>query len=131
MSEVDLALLSHKIDEARLDIVDLVKDVESVDDRITGFSDRLNDVEYWKNGNGGRGAEVRLQEVEDTVQTLLRISSASRPDDEIQRIAKVTATTIVENAREKDRTAVARVRAWAPYFVAGVGFLTGLIGLFR
>jgi hypothetical protein len=98
---------------------DLKERVSVLDDDNDGYSTRLLKVETWKDGNGAKGAEKRLQEVEDDVVKLKECFGASSADDAIERIASAAARSIVKGAREKDMTTVAKMRAAGP-------LLTGL-----
>jgi len=101
---------------------DLRERVSVLDDDVDGYSTRILKVETWKDGNGARGAERRLQEVEDDVVKLKECFGASSTDAAIERIASAAARSIVKGAREKDMTVVAKLRAMGP-------LLTGIAAL--
>ena len=104
------------------DVKDVEDRIETMDDRCVRHSDRLYAVEIWKNGNGAKGAEARLQEVEGEVVKLKECFGASSTDAAIERIASAAARSIVKGAREKDMTVVAKLRAMGP-------LLTGIAAL--
>ena len=107
----DIIVLEHQVSALESDVKDVRDKLEDLDDASTSHSDRLLNVELWKNGNGARGAEVRLQGVEHDVLTLKECLGASQTDEAIERIASAAARSIVKGARDRDKTVVEKVKA--------------------
>jgi len=124
-------VIETRLAAAEADLKDHEKRLDELDGRDDAHSDRILSLEHWRNGNGARGAEARLQYVEGEMEELRGCLGASKTDEAIERIAAAAARSIVKGARERDRTAVEQVKAWAPYFAALCGLGAGLIGLLR
>ena len=115
-------VLDNRLGSLESDVKEVRDQVDDLEDACTSHSDRLLNIEIWKRGNGARGAEARLQEVEDDVVKLKECFGASSTDAAIERIASAAARSIIKGAREKDMTAVAKLRAMGP-------LLTGIAAL--
>ena len=107
----DIAILEHEVGALKNDVRDMKESLEDLDEACTSHSDRLLHVEVWQNGNGAKGAEVRLQGVEHDVLTLKECLGASQTDEAIERIASAAARSIVKGARDRDKTAVEKMKA--------------------
>lgn len=86
---------------------------------------RVDRLEYWRNGNGAKGAEARLQEVEKWKEEFVTQEAVTGI---ISDAAKAAAHQIVNNARSRDKTVTERIKAFGPYFIALLAFLGGLLG---
>ena len=115
-------VIDNRLGSLESDVKEVRDQVDDLEDACTSHSDRLLNIEIWKRGNGARGAEARLQEVENDVVKLKECFGASSSDDAIERIASAAARSIIKGAREKDMTAVAKLRAMGP-------LLTGIAAL--
>lgn len=109
----DIIVLDSKVVALESDVKEIQHDLISLDEECTSHSDRLLHVELWKNGNGARGAEARLQGVEHDVLTLKECLGESKTDEAIERIASAAARSIVKGARDRDKTVVEKVKAFA------------------
>jgi len=89
-------------------------------------SKEIDGLKIWRNGNGAKGAEERLQCVEENQRAA---GSAIITDDVVDRIGKAAASHIIKSARDKDRTFAMKARALAPWFVAALEFILGVIAL--
>ena len=87
--------------------------LDELEDDGISRSDRLLNLEIWHKGNGARGAEARLQGVENDIMTLRECLGASKSEEAIERIVAATARSIVKGARDRDRTAVEKIKAVA------------------
>jgi len=87
--------------------------MEELEDDGASRSDRILNLEIWHKGNGARGAEVRLQGVENDIMTMRECLGASKSEEAIERIVAATARSIVKGARERDRTVVEKIKAVA------------------
>jgi len=108
---------------------ELKERVSVLDEDNDGYSTRLLKVETWKDGNGARGAETRLQEAEVEIVKLKECFGASSADDAIERIASAAARSIVKGAREKDMTTVAKMRAAGPLLTGAAALIASLVTL--
>jgi hypothetical protein len=115
-------VIDNRLGSLESDVKEVRDQVDDLEDACTSHSDRLLNIEIWKRGNGARGAEARLQEVENDVVKLKECFGASSSDDAIERIASAAARSIIKGAREKDMTTVAKLRAMGP-------LLTGVAAL--
>jgi hypothetical protein len=115
-------VIDNRLGSLESDVKEVRDQVDDLEDACTSHSDRLLNIEIWKRGNGARGAEARLQEVENDVVKLKECFGASSSDDAIERIASAAARSIIKGAREKDMTTVAKLRAMGP-------LLTGIAAL--
>lgn len=101
-------------------------DYDDLDERVTEHGERISKLEQWRNGNGARGAEARLQEVEECGRSLKEQLSGLKAGDVIKAIATETAQAVIANARGRDKTAVARLKAAGP-ILAGLAALVAAV----
>lgn len=109
----DIVVLGHEVDALKNDTHNVNVRIDKLDDACTLHAKRLYALEIWKNGNGARGAEARLQGVEHDVSVLKECLGATQTDETIERIAAVAARSVIKNARERDRTTVEKLKAAA------------------
>ena len=107
----DIIVLEHQVNALESDVKDIQKDIERLDGESGEQSDRILRFESWKTGNGARGAEARLQEVEHGVAVLKECLGETKTDEAIERIAAAAARSIVKGARERDKTMVEKMKA--------------------
>lgn len=122
----DIVVLQSQITILEKNHESLKDDVRELSDTTARIEDRVRDVEHWQDGNGAKGAEARLQAVEDYMTEVKACVTKAMAPDAIMAIAREAAKAVVTNARDKDRTAISKVRAFAPYF-AGLCALVGTI----
>jgi hypothetical protein len=147
MSETLELRVGHCEDE----INDVHKTLESHDSRLSAHNDVLIEVVRWKNGDPERGAEDRIQanetglaalreaiamgQAEEAVRrivtsTVHALVPATQTEEGVKRIAETAATAIVKNARDKDKTWVAKAGAIAKILTPAamiIGSIAGLI----
>lgn len=104
-------VIDNRLTAVEADVKEVSGRVDDVEELSTAHSDRIYALEYWRNGNGAKGAEARLQEVEKGYVVLKECLGADKSDEAIERIAAATARSIVKGARERDRTVVEKVKA--------------------
>ena len=109
----DILTIEHRVGTVESDVRDLRERVGVVEDDSDGHETALVKISTWRDGNGARGAEARLQEVEKGVTLLKECLGASQTDEAIERIASAAARSIVKGARDRDKTTVERVKAVA------------------
>lgn len=117
--------------EARIDTVETaakeIRDrVDGLEDDSASHSDRLLNIEIWKRGNGARGAEDRLQETERAMASLKDCLREAQSDEEISKIATAAARGIIHDARQRDKTFVAKLRVLGP-LLTGIAALVAAI----
>jgi hypothetical protein len=110
--EIEVANLSERCSET-------YRTARGLEDECSELSDRTHALEMWRNGNGAKGAEARLQAVETDVSDVKSCIERVASDESIARIAKEAVKGVINNARDKDRTLVSKAKAFAPYFAAG------------
>ena len=107
----DIIVLEHQVSALESDVKDIQKDIKRLDCESGEQSDRILVAEQWRNGNGARGAEARLQGVEHDMLALKECLGASKTDEAIERIASAAARSIVKGARDRDKTVVEKMKA--------------------
>ena len=107
----DILTIEHRVGTVESDVRDLRERVGVVEDDSDGHETALVKISTWRDGNGARGAEARLQEVEKGVILLKECLGASQTDEAIERIASAAARSIVKGARDRDKTAVEKMKA--------------------
>jgi hypothetical protein len=147
----EVLLLEQRVEHLEEGCKDRTADVESLDNRVVGCSDRIYALEYWRNGNGAKGAEARLQGMELAVAGIQHSLDSEQSEENIKRIIKETtqhltsgviggqsdaslkviaeaaADAVVAHARRRDRTFVSKVKAFAPYFAAALLLVTTIL----
>jgi hypothetical protein len=122
MLDIKVANLEEKCEETR-------GTVRGLEDECSQLSDRTHALELWRNGNGARGAETRLQSVEADMTDVRKCIENGASDDTISKIASAAAMAIVNKARDKDRTTVAKIRAAGPIIAGVAAVLTAFSAL--
>jgi hypothetical protein len=92
---------------------------------------RVLKIESWKNGNGARGAEVRLQDVENDVLELKGKCVTYMTDEATEKMVQAAFRGFVAAAQNKDKTAVAKIKAFAPYFATIGAIATALLTVLK
>lgn len=121
----------EKLDHILDHVTELKEKVEELEARYDAQSDLLNSIQQWRTGNGSHGAEVRIQIVEELVLALARekviprLAVLEADMRAVQAIAdnaiKVGVQTAVNNTlNARDRTAIAKLKAWGPIIAAGL-----------
>jgi len=101
--------LKEQVDELKIK----VSACEDCGDSVSG---RVVKLEYWRDGNGAKGAEERLQAVEEGVKIMIGGTAITK--EQIDLIGESAAFHIVRSARDKDKTTISKVKAFAPIVVA-------------
>jgi dGTP triphosphohydrolase len=130
----DIILLESKVDAIGSDVKDIKDRVDDLEDCGVSRSDRLLNLEIWKRGNGAKGAEDRLQlqeaktmETERAIAAMKECLQRAQSDEAIERIASAAARSIVTNARDRDKTTVAKLRAMGPLFTGIAALVASLV----
>jgi len=121
---------AFRINHCEEECAALDKRVDTVEEIGAITSDRVRTIELWRNGNGAKGAEVRLQDAEKSVRALedadpdKRLNALEADVKVIQQVTDASIRFSVGTALdERDKTAVARVKAWGPIVAATVAAL--------
>jgi len=125
----DIVVLEGKVDVLEKDVREVKDRVDELEDEGSSRSDRLLNLEIWKRGNGAKGAELRLQEAEASMVALKECVQRAQSDEAIERIAKAAARGVIENARGKDKTTVAKLRAMGPLFTGIAALVAAIVTL--
>lgn len=134
----DEAIINIRFDTLAKDCEETKCRVSEAEDAIAGLSDRTRSLEYWRNGNGASGAEERLQAVEDGLlyysreRIPQRLNCVEADMAAVQRIADHAIEHGVRGAvndtlDKRDKTAIAKIKAWGPYFATGVVLILGIL----
>jgi len=133
------------------DFVELRGRVDGTEKACTDHRDRLDrhdnilddhekaieKINQWRTGNGARGAEDRLQEVEDGLfayareRIIPRLNCIEGDVAAVQLIADHAIQTGVNEAvnttlDKRERTTIAKIKAWGPYAATAV-VLIGMV----
>jgi len=100
-----------------------------IDGRLDEHSKNLRDILMWWRGNGVRGAESRLREVEEAIR-VKEESEMTITETQLAAIGEAAANRIKESARDRERTFVAKMKALAPIIVAAITTVGMLIVAF-
>jgi hypothetical protein len=101
--------------------------LDEIEDRLDTHSTALQRLSIWRDGNGSKGAEVRLQDVETILTAMKTCVDRVTSEDGIARIAQAAVKGVITNAQNRDRTVVSKVRAWAPWFAAGCALAASVV----
>jgi len=101
--------------------------LDEIEDRLDTHSTALQRLSIWRDGNGSKGAEVRLQDVEVILMEMKTCVDRVTSEDGIARIAQVAVKGVINNARDRDRTTISKVKAWAPWFAAGCALVASIV----
>lgn len=134
----DEAIINIKFDTLEKDCEETKGRMTEAEDAIEGLSERTRSLEYWRNGNGAAGAEERLQAVEDGLlyysreRIPQRLNCVEADMAAVQRIADHAIQNGVQGAvnetlDKRDKTAIAKIRAWGPYFATAVVLILGIL----
>ena len=140
MSEVFEVKLLHM----ERDIGDLKGRTEEADDLLSNHSGRIRDLEHWKDGDGAKGSEERLQCLEEYTRGIekanlrVRVNNLEGGLDAVQRIADAkldniqtsVSGAVLSTLNARDRTTIAKVKAWGPYFATAVVLIGMLLDKF-
>jgi hypothetical protein len=125
----DIAVLDIKVANLEEKCEETHGIVRGIENEVGELSDRTYRIEIWKDGNGARGAEMRLQDVENILTSVKSCIDKVSSDENIAHIAQIAAKGVVDNARTKDRTVVSKVKAFAPYFAAACALIAGIVAV--
>jgi hypothetical protein len=103
--------------------------VDELEDSCISHSDRLLNIEIWKRGNGARGAEARLQDAESAMASLKDCLRAAQSDEAISKIAAAAAMGVINGAKGRDKTAVAKLRALGPLLTGAAALVAAIVTL--
>jgi hypothetical protein len=123
----DIVILESKVDVLTKDVHEVRDRVDELEDDGASRSDRLLNLEIWKRGNGAKGAEVRLQEAESAMVLMKECLQRAQSDEAIERIAAAAANGVISNARNRDKTTVAKLKAMGPLFTGIAALVAALV----
>lgn len=120
---------------------------------MSDLAERVRVLENWKTGDGARGAEIRLQDVErktaeierDCLVDLSQENAGSIREmekqlvefthqqeafvskDEVKLLVDGAKTAFIKALRDEKKKASERIKAWAPYFAAGCALIAAIV----
>lgn len=134
----DEAILQLRLRNIESDCAEIKTDVEGLDSKLDSISDRTQALEYWRDGNGARGAEARLQCLEQYSIDLQKANLRPRTlqlEADVRVLQNVTDATIMKSVREtvndamdlREKTLIAKLKAWGPIVAAICAFISSII----
>jgi hypothetical protein len=125
-------VLTERITNCLDDCEELTKRVEAIETVQDDLSDRVYKQEYWRDGNGSRGAETRLQCVEQALADLPIIKSDLEvvkiiADAKLHNIAETVNGAVGTALSDRDKTTIAKVKAWSPIAVSALALVTIIV----
>ncbi len=90
-------------------------------------SSEIQRVRIWALDGNGDSAETRLKLVEKASADLRACVEHAASDEAIERIAQAAVKSVIDNAKHRDRTAVSKVKAFAPYFAAACALVAAVV----
>ena len=125
----DIAVMQIKIDNLDSCSKKATERLDEHDNLLDSHSSRIQSLEQWRQGNGARGSEERLQCVElytaelNKANLRPRLNLAESDIKALQRIADSAImegvhTAVNETMDKRDKTAIAKIKAWGPIVAA-------------
>ena len=127
----DITVLEIKIDNIASDVKDIKTDLETIEDVQDAMSATVDHIEQWRRGNGAKGAELRLQEVEKTTMEVKNCMERVASDERIEQIAAAAVKGIVGNAKLRDKTFVAKLQSIGPIFLGVAAVITAIAAVLK
>jgi hypothetical protein len=120
-------VLNERITNCLDDCEELTKRIEAVEAVQDDLSDRVYKQEYWRDGNGARGAEIRLQCTEAALSSL----PAMKSDLDAVKLVADAKLIGIEDAVGKaidarNNTILAYVKSFSPYAAALAAILVAI-----
>lgn len=121
------AILDIKFDNLESSVKEHTGRLEEIDGRLDNHSSEIQRISRWAIDGNGDSAETRIKkncvEIGDLKEQISRVAS----DENIQKIASAAVKGVINNARDRDRTVVSKVKAFAPYFAAGCMLVANVV----
>ena len=132
-----MEVIRSKLETIEKDCEEIKDKIDELDNRLENISERTLTLEVWRNGNGARGSEARLQDVEDGLMAysreriIPRLNCVEADMQAVQRIADHAIQTGVNDAvnatlDKREKTTIAKIKAWGPYAATAV-VLVGMV----
>jgi hypothetical protein len=126
---VTMAEIKGKVDSLDGKVDEQKGRVDEHEGLLDIHSSKIRGLEQWKDGNGAKGAEARLQCVEEVVVENRSAAGAIINDDIVKRIGMAAAEHIKLSARDRDKSFSMKARAIAPYFIALLNFIAAIAAI--
>lgn len=125
----DEAILNIRLSNIERDCHEIKEDFREFEDRLDNHSERINDLEYWHRGNGGKGAEERLQSLEGYCGEINKANLRPRVnmlEADVEALQKIADSAIMEGVQgavkksldAREKTTAARLKFWGPIIIA-------------
>ena len=137
-----MADIETRLDHIEGKVDEIKNELDEVLDRVDIHSASIQSLDQWRKGNGAKGAEARIQGTEDaalsyyTSRVPERLNCVEVNIEALQRIAdgkiQDTVSLSVHSAMDaRDRTAIAYIKAFAPWVAALLALAATLIGAIK
>jgi hypothetical protein len=115
--------------------------LDEAEGRLDIHSEAIQSLDQWRKGNGAHGAETRLQNVEEMSFALARERIVPRlavVEADMRAVQAVADNAIRAGVQEaihdtlnaREKTTLARLRAWGPVIAAGIAALAVIVQAF-
>ena len=112
-----------------IEIKEIKQRFDGFENRLDSHADMLGALFHWKNSNGSPGAEERIRKSAASISEYDRENIAPRLnmiEADVRVLQNITDSTIRTGVQgavndtldKRDRTAIAKIRAWAPIIAA-------------
>lgn len=118
----DEAIIDIRLGNIERDCSEIKADVGKIDERLDRHAEWINTLDHWYRGNEAKGAEARLQCVEEYAAELakanlrMRMNVAEANIEVLRGIADAKLVTIRDMLNEtlnaRSKTTVERMKAW-------------------
>jgi len=125
----DEAIIDIRLGNIEKDCHEIKDNFREFEGRLDNHSERLNDLEHWYTGNETRGAEKRLQCLEEYAGEINKANLRPRmnvAEADIIALQKIADSAIMESVQgavnvtldKRAKTTVERIKAWGPIAAA-------------
>jgi predicted GTPase len=123
---------------------------------MSDLAERVRILESWRTGDGARGAEIRLQDVESKIAEIerncvadLSAQNAERIDaidrqlveiahqqeafvstNEVKDLVQGAQAAFIKALRDEKKRGIEKIKAWAPYVAALCALVAAIVPLF-
>jgi predicted nucleic acid-binding Zn-ribbon protein len=124
-----MADATAEIEHLRSDIADHKGRLDEHEGLLDTHSSELQRVTRWALDGNGECAQTRIKNVEGDMVEIRKCVEKVASDESIAKIAAVAVKEVIGNARTRDKTMIAKLRAFAPYFAAFCALVAGIIAV--
>ena len=120
------AILEARIGALETDSVEIKRSLEENHDRLDNHSDGIDRLIRWALDGNGESAESRLVCIEKQTAAIPEIQAQIAAVQMVAnaQLSEVIGKSVKEEMDARDKTAVAKVKAWSPIIVSGIALVT-------